>query len=668
MEFTIENERAPLGVPPIDFRALLNDEQFAAVTAPPGPLLVLAGAGSGKTRTLTYRVAYLLSQGVRPSEILLLTFTNKSAKEMLHRVHELTGIEPARFWGGTFHSLGHRALRTHGEAAGLQRAFTILDADESEGLLRDAVEETDKTFFKDKTHPRPGPLHSIISLSRNTRGTLADTVTKYFPQHDPLIDRLPLFAQKYAEKKKAANVLDYDDLLEFWLEMLRRSPETAAYFQHRFRHVLVDEYQDTNQLQSEIVDLIGSHHRVMAVGDDAQCIYSWRGANFENILTFPDRHPATVIHRIETNYRSTPQILALANGVLNAQPKGRHFEKELRPARANSEKPYYVQTMDGREQAQFIVSRVRGLVEHGGCELKDIAVLYRAHFQALDIQLELSRLQIPYQITSGVRFFEQAHVRDLVALLRFVYNPSDMMAWQRVAVLLPKVGDKGAQKIYATALDLARSQQKNLLDVLNDEAVVAKVAKDAKEEWPKLVESLQQVSEAMRNLSAANAVDIAIDGWYGDYLKGAFANYASRLDDLKSMVGFAGRFPDTQEMLAQIMLLNSETSDRSVDPDADSLRLTTVHQAKGLEYSAVFLIGLADGSFPLRRAIEAGDVEEERRLFYVAVTRARDELYLCFPKVNTKGGPAMLQSPSRFLQELDPSLYQELRVKRSYGW
>jgi len=668
MEFTLQNERTPLGVPPIDFRALLNDEQYAAVTAPPGPLLVLAGAGSGKTRTLTYRVAYLLSQGVRPSEILLLTFTNKSAKEMLHRVHELTGFEPARFWGGTFHSLGHRALRTHGEAAGLQRAFTILDADESEGLLRDAVEETDKSFFKDKTHPRPGPLLSIISLSRNTRGTLAETVAKYFPQHDALMDRLPLFAQKYAAKKKSANVLDYDDLLEFWLEMLRKSPETAAYFQQRFRHVLVDEYQDTNQLQSEIVDLIGSHHRVMAVGDDAQCIYSWRGANFENILTFPDRHPDTVIHRIETNYRSTPQILALANGVLNAQPKGRHFEKELRPARANSEKPYFVQTMDGREQAQFIVQRVRGLVEHGGCELKDIAILYRAHFQALDIQLELSRLQIPYQITSGVRFFEQAHVRDLVALLRFVYNPSDMMAWQRVAVLLPKVGDKGAQKIYGAALDLARSQQKNFLDVLNDEAVVSKVAKDAKEEWPKLVESLQQVSESMRPLSAANAVDIAIDGWYGDYLKGAYANYASRLDDLKSMVGFAGRFPDTQEMLAQIMLLNSETSDRSVDPDADSLRLTTVHQAKGLEYSAVFLIGLADGSFPLRRAIEAGEVEEERRLFYVAVTRARDELYLCFPKVNTKGGPAMLQSPSRFLQEIDPGLYQELRVRRSYGW
>jgi DNA helicase-2/ATP-dependent DNA helicase PcrA len=667
MDFALDPTATPPGFPPIDFRAQLNDEQFAAVTAEPGPLLVLAGAGSGKTRTLTYRVAYLLSQGVRPGEILLLTFTNKAAKEMLHRVHELTGVEPARFWGGTFHSIGHRALRMHGEAIGLPRSFTILDAEESEGVLRDAVEEADKAFFKDKTHPRPGPLHSIISMSRNTQLPLSETIQRFFPQHEGIIERVPLFARKYAEKKREASILDYDDLLEHWLDLLRKSPDTAAYFAHRFRHVLVDEYQDTNVLQSQIVDLIGSHHRVMAVGDDAQCIYTWRGANVENILTFPDRHPGTQIHRIETNYRSTPQILALANGVLLAQPKGRAFEKELRPHRANSEKPYFVQTMDGREQAQFIVQRIRGLTDEG-CSLSDIAILYRAHFHALDIQLELSRLQIPYQITSGVRFFEQAHIRDLVALLRFVYNPSDVAAWNRIAVLLPKVGDKNAQKLHAAALDHARLMQQDFINALATDDVASKVPKDAREEWPKFVASLQQVKEMMRTMKPHNAVEIAIDGWYGDYLKGAFSNYVSRLDDLKSMIGFAARYEDMQELLAQIMLLNSETSDRSADPDADALRLTTVHQAKGLEYAAVFLIGLADGSFPLRRAIEAGDVEEERRLFYVAVTRARDELYLCFPKVNTKGGPAMLQTPSRFLQELSPELYQPLRMKRSYGW
>jgi len=653
--------------PPIDFRAELNDEQFHAVTAEPGPLLVLAGAGSGKTRTLTYRVAYLLSQGVRPGEILLLTFTNKAAKEMLHRVHELTGVEPGRFWGGTFHSIGHRTLRLHGETIGLPRSFTILDAEESEGVLRDAVDALDKGFFKDKTHPKPGPLHAILSMARNTQLSLADTVRRFFPQHEEIRDRLPEFARAYAERKRAGCQLDYDDLLELWLDLLRRSPETREYFAHRFRHVLVDEYQDTNVLQSQIVDLIGAHHRVMAVGDDAQCIYTWRGANVENILTFPERHPGTVIHRIETNYRSTPQILALANGVLLAQPRGRAFEKELRPHRANSEKPYYVQTMDGREQAQFIVQRIRGLVDEG-CSLRDIAILYRAHFQALDIQLELARLQIPYQITSGVRFFEQAHVRDLVALLRFVFNPADTAAWGRIAVLLPKVGDKNAQKLHAAALDHARLMRQDFVDALGTDDVASRVPRDARDEWPKFTASLRQVRDVMRTLKPHNAVEIALDGWYGDYLKGAYANYESRLDDLRSLVGFAGRHEDMHELLAQVMLLGSETGDRSADPTEDALRLTTVHQAKGLEYAAVFLIGLAEGSFPLRRAIEAGDVEEERRLFYVAVTRARDELYLCFPKLNTKGGPAMLQSPSRFLEELAPDLYQPLRPRRSLGW
>ncbi len=653
--------------PPIDFRAELNDEQFHAVTAEPGPLLVLAGAGSGKTRTLTYRVAYLLSQGVRPGEILLLTFTNKAAKEMLQRVHELTGVEPGRFWGGTFHSIGHRTLRLHGESIGLPRSFTILDAEESEGVLRDAVDALDKGFFKDKTHPKPGPLHAILSMARNTQLSLAETVQRFFPQHEEIRDRLPEFARAYAERKRAGCQLDYDDLLELWLDLLRRSPETREYFAHRFRHVLVDEYQDTNVLQSQIVDLIGSHHRVMAVGDDAQCIYTWRGANVENILTFPDRHPGTVIHRIETNYRSTPQILALANGVLLAQPRGRSFEKELRPHRANSEKPYYVQTMDGREQAQFIVQRIRGLIDEG-CSLRDIAILYRAHFQALDIQLELARLQIPYQITSGVRFFEQAHVRDLVALLRFVFNPADTAAWGRIAVLLPKVGDKNAQKLHAAALDHARLMQQDFVDALGTDDVASRVPRDARDEWPKFTASLRQVRDVMRTLKPHNAVEIALDGWYGDYLKGAYANYESRLDDLRSLVGFAGRHEDMHELLAQVMLLGSETGDRSADPTEDALRLTTVHQAKGLEYAAVFLIGLAEGSFPLRRAIEAGDVEEERRLFYVAVTRARDELYLCFPKLNTKGGPAMLQSPSRFLEELPPDLYQPLRPRRSLGW
>jgi len=669
MDFALDPPPSPDSVPQIDFEAQLNGDQFAAVTAEPGPLLVLAGAGSGKTRTLTYRVAYLLSQGVRPGEILLLTFTNKAAREMLHRVQELTGIEPRRFWGGTFHSIGHRALRMFGEAIGLAKTFTILDAEEAERLLKQVVESQDRLFFKDKTRPRPGPLFGVISLARNTQLTVETTVKKYFPHYSDISDRLPEFARAYDQRKREQKVCDYDDLLEHWLALLRQAPDVSAYFTERFRHVLVDEYQDTNTLQAQIVDTIGSHHRVMAVGDDAQCIYSWRGANFENIMSFPERHPGTVIHRIEINYRSTPEILNLANGVLMAQPKGRHFDKELRAARGHMEKPYIVQAMDDREQAEFVVKRVRSLHEDEGVSLSSIAVLYRSHFIAVETQIALARAGIPYHITSGVKFFERQHIRDLVALLRFVYNPADEQAWARIAVLLPKVGEKGAQKIHAAARTFAHDYQKDFIDALVAEDVRARVPRNARDEWEKLAVSLKQVSERMREGSPADAVQTAIDGWYGDYLKGAYADYTDRLEELNALVGFAQRFEETQDFLAQILLLNSETSDRNVDPESDAIRLTTVHQAKGLEYDVVFVIGLADGQFPGRRSIESGDVEEERRLFYVAVTRARNELYLSFPKIASRPGPGgMMLSPSRFLQELSPDLYQELKIKRLRGW
>jgi DNA helicase II / ATP-dependent DNA helicase PcrA len=672
MEFFLDKESSPAaasGIPPIDFRAALNDDQYAAVTAPPGPMLVLAGAGSGKTRTLTFRVAYLLSQGVKPGEILLLTFTNKAAKEMLHRVHDLTGVEPARFWGGTFHSLGHRALRIYGEAIGMPRNFTILDAEEAESLLKQTVEAEDKAFFKDKTNPRPGPLFDVISLARNTQRSIADTVERNFPQYSEIKHRFPAFAAAYAKRKRAQNVVDYDDLLELWLKLLTDAPEVAAYFAHRFRHVLVDEYQDTNTIQSQIVDRLASHHCVMAVGDDAQCIYSWRGADFENIMTFPDRHPGTQIYRIEINYRSTPQILNFANGVLLAQPKGRHFDKELRAARGHSQKPLVVQAMDDREQAEFLIKRIRALIEDEGVSANEIAILYRSHFIALETQLALSRAGIPYHITSGVKFFERQHIRDVVALLRFVYNPTDELAWQRIAMLLPKIGEKGAQKIYEAAREHAQLMQRDFLDALSTDDVKTKVPKDSRPEWDSFCASLRQVSDAMRTARPTKAVEAAVEGWYGDFLKGAFADYIDRLDELTALVGFANRFDEVQDFLAQIVLLNSETSDRQVDPDAEAVKLTTVHQAKGLEYDVVFLIGVADGMFPGRRSIESGDVEEERRLFYVAVTRAKNELYICYPKVATRAGPGgMLLSPSRFLTELPTDLYEPLRIRRAYGW
>jgi DNA helicase-2/ATP-dependent DNA helicase PcrA len=669
-DFTLHDEPdATPAVPPIDFKSALNDEQYAAVTAPPGPMLVLAGAGSGKTRTLTYRVAYLLSQGVKPHEILLLTFTNKAAKEMLHRVEDLTGIEPRRFWGGTFHSIGNRALRLFGDSVGLPRNFTILDADESETLLKQAVEASDKTFFKEKTNPRPGPLFSVFSLARNTQLPLAETVSRHFPQYTEIADRLPAFATAYEKKKREDRVCDYDDLLELWLKLLTDAPDIARYFSHRFRHVLVDEYQDTNTIQAQIVDKFADHHRIMAVGDDAQCIYSWRGANFENIMSFPDRHPDTVIHRIETNYRSTPEILTFANGVLNAQPKGRHFDKVLRAARKHGQKPAIIQAMDDKEQAAFVLKRIQSLVENEGVSPNEIAVLYRSHFIALEMQLALTRAGVPYTITSGVKFFERQHVRDLIAVLNFVYNPANTSAWNRIAVLLPKVGEKGAQKIYAAALDHARLMQQNFIDALVTDDVQSKVPKDAKADWPGFCASLKQVHDAMNDAKPAKAVEVAIDGWYGDYMKGEYADYVDRIEELKGLIGFADQFTQMSEFLAQIMLLNGETSEREIETDKECIKLTTIHQAKGLEFDVVFLIGAAEGQFPGYRTIESGDFEEERRLFYVAVTRAKNELYISYPRVASRPGPGgMMLQPTRFLQELPTDLYDELRIKRSFGW
>ena len=654
-------------IPPIDFRAELNDEQYEAVTAEPGPALVLAGAGSGKTRTLTYRVAYLLTRGVAPEEILLLTFTNKAAREMLHRVEELTGIPGRRFWGGTFHHIGHRILRVHGETVGLGRDFTILDQQDAEAFLGDLVKEKDPGFFKDKANPRARQLGEVFSLARNTRLELEESVRRFHPQHEHLTGRMfPLFEQYMAGKRKQ-QVVDYDDLLEYLLKLLLEDADTARYYRERFRHVLVDEYQDTNTLQAGIVDTIGSHHRIMAVGDDAQCIYSWRGANYENIVTFPDRHPNTAIHKIETNYRSSPEILTLANRVLVNQIPASGFHKELRAFRESRARPYLVQTMDTREQAQFVIKRLEGLTSEG-YNLSDVAVLYRAHYQAMDLQMELARLSIPFQITSGVRFFEQAHIRDLVAQLRFTYNPNDVTAFQRVAGLLPKVGPKTATRLHGLALEQSRKQGIPVTEALLSEGICKKAPKAASEEWVSLMQSLKDIAETGREAAPARTVQVAIEGWYGDYLRGAYSNYHSRQEDLRSLVGFAGRFDEMQDLLAQLVLLNSETSDRSVDPEADAVRLTTVHQAKGLEFPVVFVIGLSENLFPLKRAVEQGSVEEERRLFYVSVTRAKDELYLCHPAFAGGNGPPIRLRPSCFLEELPTNLYETLRIQRQRVW
>jgi len=642
----------------IDFKKELNEDQFRAVTAADGPALVLAGAGSGKTRTLTYRVAYLLENGVPPESILLLTFTNKASKQMLERVEELTGIGSHRFLGGTFHHVGGQALRLFGDLIGLPRSFTILDDGDSDALLNEVIREIDPDFFKAKENPKAKPIKGLISFARNVGKDVEEVARARYPANRELITKIDQFLDGYTKTKLARGLTDYDDLLVFWLTLLEKHEEARQYFQNRFSHILVDEYQDVNSLQARIVDHVVSNHQVMAVGDDAQCIYTWRGADLDQILSFPDRHPGTKIFKIETNYRSSPEILQLANGILENRTSEKSFSKELKASKPHQDLPKVIPTLDGYQQADFVISKIEELY-NSGAEYDQIAILYRAHYHAMELQVELSRRGLPFLITSGLRFFEQAHVKDLVAQLRFVANPKDNTAFLRFACLLPKVGEKTAIRLLKLANGLAKDMSISVCEALGNEKVLQKVPKDAKEDWESLCETLVEIHKVAGNSSPSVVVEEAIGGWYQLYLRATYENWPRREEDLESLVDFASKHETLAEMLSQLVLLSSESGDRVVKHGESCIRLSTIHQSKGLEYPHVFIIGLADGLFPNKRAIDGeSDLEEERRLFYVASTRAERSLFLLYPTLaNQKGTPVRLMQ-SRFLKELPDSRYE----------
>ncbi len=659
--------------PEIDFKAELNADQFQAVTAPDGPTLVLAGAGSGKTRTLTYRVAYLLTEGVSPEAILLLTFTNKAAKQMLERVEDLTGVGSHRFLGGTFHHVGGQVLRLFGDSVGLVRNFTILDDGDSDSLLNEVIRDLDPGFFKSKENPKAKPIKGLISYARNIMVPAEQVAKGRYPANGELLAKIDSFEKTYQEVKIERGLADYDDLLVNWLKVLETNEEAARYYQERFAHVLVDEYQDVNSLQAQIVDKIGINHQVMAVGDDAQCIYTWRGADLGQIMGFPERHPGTRIFKIETNYRSSPEILKLANCILDNRAEESSYSKILKPSQPHQGLPVVVPTMDGYQQADFILAKVEELVD-SGANYDDVAILYRAHYHAMELQVELSRRGLPFVITSGLRFFEQAHVKDLVSQIRFVANPKDVTAFLRFACLLPKVGEKTAAKLLSLAEKFSREKGLRITDALAEPELVKKVPADAKEDWAALVETLQSIDRLAGNATPTKVVDEAIHGWYLEYLRATYENWPRREEDLESLVDFASKHENLHEMLSQLVLLSSESGDRVVRKGERCLRLSTIHQSKGLEFPHVFIIGLADGLFPNKRAIDGeGDLEEERRLFYVATTRAERSLHLLFPMLsNQKGTPVRLVQ-SRFLKELPESQYELHNAHSSYrqrrtGW
>ena len=651
VDYVLREEGRSGSGPTIDYAAELNPEQLEAVTAPPGPMLVIAGAGSGKTRTLTYRVAWLVEQGVSPEQILLLTFTNKASKEMLARVASLLPHDLTRLWGGTFHHVGNRLLRRHAEVVGYNRDYTILDREDAEDLIAASLGEAG-VDPKDKRFPKPEVLSEIFSLAANHRTTCGSILRKQFGYFLELESWITKVGEIYIRRKKDSGAMDYDDLLTLSLRLLEEGGELRENYRQRFQHVLVDEYQDTNRLQSDFVDAIGGgHHQIMAVGDDAQSIYSWRGAKVEHILSFPERHPGARMVRLETNYRSVPQILDLANHAISHNPK--QFPKNLRSVREAGVKPAVVALEDGGQQATFVAQRILELHEEGA-NLSDIAILYRAHFHAMEIQLELTRRNIPYTITSGLRFFEQAHIKDVAAHMRLAVNPKDEVAFHRLARLLPGVGPKSANKMWNEA-------------VTGKPFAQIKVGEKGAKGWSQMVETLRQIA----GKPPSEQVKIVVEGSYGDHVRSRYANAVNRLDDLRQLEDYANGFTNTADFLAELALLgNTETevAARRNDHEGDAVRLSTVHQAKGLEYGTVFVIMLCDGLFPSSRSLETEEgEEEERRLFYVAVTRAKDELYLTHPRLRMgKGGDAW-QTPSRFLNELSKELVNVWRVKGSAG-
>ncbi|HUB66036.1 MAG TPA: ATP-dependent helicase [Candidatus Methylacidiphilales bacterium] len=653
LEYVLKKTSSPGGAQ-IDYRASLNDEQYAAVTAKPGPILVIAGAGSGKTRTLTYRVAYLIENGVEPDNILLLTFTNKASREMLERVGNLLPHDISRIWGGTFHSVANRLLRRHANEVGFGTDFTILDRDDANDLALAALRAAGLDP-KNKELPKGAVLCDIFGLASGTGKTVSTIVAEYYPYFSAITGQLETIHRIFRDRKQADNVMDYDDLLVYALRLLREKEELRKFYQEKFQHILVDEYQDTNKIQSDFIDFLAAyHHQVMAVGDDAQSIYSWRGANFENVLTFPQRFPGAREIRIETNYRSTPEILTLANYAIAANT--RQFPKNLhavRPAEKYS-KPALICLQDANQQANFICQRIEEIIEEG-VEPNEIAVLYRAHFHSMELQMEMTRRRMPFELLSGLRFFEQAHVKDAASFLKFALNPKDELAFKRIAGLMPGVGERTADKLWQK---LAEG---------SDFASLEPPAK-ALAPWRQWVETHRQISAPELRNRPSEQIQTVIDAIYEDYMKAKFPNFQSRLEDLGQLRAFAQNFERTEDFLAQLALLtNTEDGPRADGPLAGQpcLRLSTVHQAKGLEWKVVFVIMLCDGLFPARRSIETLEgEEEERRLFYVAVTRACDELYLTYPVTRaTASFDDRWQEPSRFITGFPRGLVNEWKIK-----
>lgn len=637
---------------PIDFEEELNPEQQRVVLSGEGPVLVIAGAGSGKTRTLTYRVARLIQTGISPGRVLLATFTNKAARQMLSRVEGLTGIDISRLWGGTFHHIANLILRRYGNFLQYDRNYSIMDGEDSRQLLNTCTAEMG-VDTRTERFPRGDVLGDIISFSVNTGESIEKVVIRKYPFFLGRLEDIQSISSRYRVRKQELNMMDFDDLLANLRRLFREYPRVLEEYSEKFHHVLVDEYQDTNALQADILDLLAQRHRnIMVVGDDSQSIYSFRGANFENIIRFPERYPDAKIYKLETNYRSTPEILRLANlSILNNRDQ---FQKKLKAVKKRGSRPILAPARNSAQQANFVSQRILDFYMEG-IPLNEIAVLYRAHYHSMELQMEMTRRGIPFEIRSGMRFFEQAHVKDITAFLRVVVNPFDEIAWKRTLMLYEKVGKATAQKIWKQV-----SSHENPLVFLSSDAFLKCVPKSSSQGLLRFRDTVLDLVGVIGEKKPTEIIELILDSGYRDFLRKEYVDGVSREDDLHQLARFSAKYSTVDELLTELALLTSasEAEDSTAAESRDNrVVLSSIHQSKGLEWSVVFIIWCCEGMMPLSRALEEeGGEEEERRLFYVAATRAKDLLYLCYPMIDYgKGTGYTFCRPSRFIEELEPS-------------
>lgn len=611
----------------------LNPEQKKVIEAQNGALLVLAGAGTGKTRTLTARATRLIKDGLEPERLLLLTFTNKAAGEMKERMSQQIGALSNRIWAGTFHSIASRILHRHAPLLGFSYSFTILDDDDSKVLIKRILK--DSKLDKEEGFPLARIVKALISKASNIGNTLSLLLEEEYPHFLPFASNIEKAFLFYKETKKEMDAMDFDDLLEFWLILLQQKEEVRNLYSEQFLHVLVDEYQDTNKLQNEALKLLAANHgNITAVGDDHQSIYAFRGARFTNILEFEKDWPGCKVFTIEQNYRSSPQILNIANASIANNVAQR--PKNLFSENSAGSKPVLKVCFDASNQACTLLSDISK--RKYSVPLEKMAILYRSHHHSMEIQIELARAKIPFRLQSGLRFFEMAHIKDVLSFLRWKENPKDKISFSRFMCFCPRVGSKGSDKILSGIL--SRNPKNPLQELLSGE-----IPKQVK----KSIETFTLIQNCLKILlqsgSPSEAINLISQGPYRKILTKLYEDPERRVDDLLKLSEFAEEFSSLSSFLEEVALFSSEKEDRN----KRGITLTTIHQAKGLEWDTVFLVGLYQGGLPSSKATTDFELEEERRLFYVAITRARRHLLMYFPRGDKRNRNL---KPSMFLTEI----------------